>query len=261
MNQTEVLEALGSSNAIITGSHIVYTSGKHGSSYVNKDAVYPHTLITSRLCLEIARRFAKHEPEVVVAPAVGGVILSQWTAYHLTVITEREVLGVYAERNESVLLKNGTDSAFTLGIICSDSDAKKQLRPNAQTDVGNVASRVLPAGESLVFRGNGFGFKRGYDKLIAGKRVLVVEDVLTTGGSVRAVVDAIRALKGDIVGVGVLCNRGGITVQDIGDVPRLEALVHVTLDAWDEAECPLCRQGVPINTSVGKGSEFLVRKK
>ncbi|MEK7195437.1 MAG: phosphoribosyltransferase family protein, partial [Patescibacteria group bacterium] len=190
MEEREVLEILGRTGAVITGSHIVYTSGKHGKAYVNKDAVYPHTADTSRLCGAIAERFLLDGVEVVIAPAIGGVILSQWVAHHLTEMTEREVLGVYAEKIE----------------------------------------------------GDAFAIRRGYDKLVAGKRVLVVEDVLTTGGSAKKVVEAVRALGGEVVGLGVLCNRGGITPQDVADVPKLDALVNVKLDAWDEATCPLCEQ-------------------
>ncbi len=211
MNTQEVLQLLGKVGAVITKSHIVYTSGKHGTAYVNKDAVYPHTLDTSRLCAEIAESFRGDMVEVVIAPAIGGVILSQWTAHHFTLMDRqnREVLGVYAEKSEG---------------------------------------------------GDAFVIKRGYDKLIAGKRVLVVEDVLTTGGSAKKVIEAVRAIGGNVVGLGVLCNRGGIMPQDVADPPKLTALVNVTLDAWDEADCPLCAENVPINTDVGKGREFLARK-
>jgi orotate phosphoribosyltransferase len=87
-----------------------------------------------------------------------------------------------------------------------------------------------------------------------------VEDVLTTGGSAKKVVEATRALGGNIVGLGVLCNRGGITPEDVANPPKLFALVNIKLDAWDETECPLCAQSVPINTDVGKGREYLARK-
>jgi len=210
MNEQEVLQVLGNVGAVIANSHIVYTSGKHGTAYVNKDAVYPHTKETSDLCRAIAEQFVDDSVEVVIAPAIGGVILSQWIAHHLSEITGREVFGVYAEKAES---------------------------------------------------GDIFIIKRGYDKLVAGKNVLVVEDVLTTGGSAKKVVEASRALGGNIVGLGVLCNRGGITSQDVADPPKLFALVNVKLDAWDEAECPLCVKSVPINTDVGKGREYLARKK
>ena len=211
MNEQEVLKVLRNVGAVITNSHIVYTSRKHGTVYVNKDAVYPHTKETSDLCRAIAEQFVDDSVEVVIAPAIGGVILSQWIASHLSEITGHEVLGIYAE-------KTGSDDTFII--------------------------------------------KRGYDKLVAGKNILVVEDVLTTGGSAKKVVEASRALGGNIVGLGVLCNRGGITPQDVADPPKLFALVNVKLDAWDEAECPLCaNKSVPINTDVGKGREYLARKK
>jgi orotate phosphoribosyltransferase len=89
----------------------------------------------------------------------------------------------------------------------------------------------------------------------------VVEDVITTGGSVKKVIEVTRALGGNIVGLGVLCNRGEITVENVANPPKLFALVNIKLDAWDEGECPLCAQGVPINTDVGKGREYLTRKK
>lgn len=206
--EQEVLDILGRVGAVITNSHIVYTSGKHGTAYVNKDAVYPHTEDTSYLCGDIAEKFANDNVEVVIAPALGGIILSQWTAYHLTKLTGREVLGVYAEKTED----------------------------------GN------------------FVIKRGYDKIVAGKNVLVVEDVLTTGGSAKKVIEATRAIGGNVIGLGVLCNRGGITPSDMANPPKLFSLVNVKLDAWDEADCPLCAGGKPINTDVGKGREFLARK-
>lgn len=210
MNEQEVLQVLRKVGAVITNSHIVYTSaGKHGTAYINKDAVYPHTAEISRLCRAIAERFADDNIQVVIAPAIGGVILSQWTAHHLTEMNGHEVFGVYAEKSDG---------------------------------------------------GDAFVIKRGYDGLIAGKNVLVVEDVLTTGGSAKKVVEATRAIGGNVIGLGVLCNRGGITPQDVADVPKLTALVNVKLDAWDEATCPLCEWNVPVNTDVGKGREFLARK-
>lgn len=211
MKEQEVLSILGKVGAVITNSHIVYTSGKHGSAYINKDAVYPHTEDTSRLCLAIAEEFFDDNVQVVIAPAVGGVILSQWTAYHLSKITDREIFGVYADK-------------------------------------------VISGGE------DNFVIKRGYDKIIDHKHVLVVEDVLTTGGSVKKVINAVRVCGGTVAGVGVLCNRGHITPEDLG-VRNLFALTNIHMEAWDEADCPLCAQNMPINTDVGKGREFLTRKK
>ena len=106
----------------------------------------------------------------------------------------------------------------------------------------------------------GFVIKRGYDKLISGKKTLIVEDLTTTGGSVRKVVAAARAAGADVVGVAVLCNRGGVTAASV-DVPVLDALVKVELDSWDEVDCDLCKRAIPVNTDVGHGKDFLARKK
>ena len=43
MNDSEIVQILKKIGAVITGDHFVYTSGKHGSVYINKDALYPHT--------------------------------------------------------------------------------------------------------------------------------------------------------------------------------------------------------------------------
>ena len=103
---------------------------------------------------------------------------------------------------------------------------------------------------------DGFLFKRGYDEYVRGRRVLVVEDVLTTGGSVRKVVDLVRATGGSVVGVAALCNRGGVTAEKLA-APILHQLITLSLDTWEAADCPLCRDGVPVNTDLGKGKEFL----
>ena len=223
MNEQETLTILGKVGAVITQSHIIYVSGKHGTAYVNKDAVYLHTKETSDLCRAIAEQFTNDNVEVVIAPAIGGVILSQWVAHHLTEMSGREVLGVYAE-------KEGTELT---------SSSYGPFPPKHE---------------------DGFVIKRGYDKLIVGKNVLVVEDVLTTGGSARKVIEAVRAIGGNVVGLGILCNRGGVTSEKVGNVPKLFALLNITMEAWNAEQCPLCKNSVPINTDVGHGRKFLARK-
>src|SRR5262249_31983555 len=108
-------------------------------------------------------------------------------------------------------------------------------------------------------RDGGLALRRGYDRLVAGRGVLVGEDVMTAGGPVRRAVAAVRAAGGEVIAVAALCNRGNVTAADL-DVPRLVALVELSLDSWDAAACPLCRDGVPIDTRVGKGREFLAAR-
>jgi orotate phosphoribosyltransferase len=195
-------EILAATGAVITASHVVYTSGRHGTAYVNKDAVYPYPEHVSALCRMLADVAAADRPEVVCGPALGGIILSQWTAHHLG------AQAVYAEK--------------------------------------------LPGGE--------LALRRGYDHVVTERRVLVVEDIVTTGGSVRQTVAAVRAAGGQVTMVAALCNRGGITAADLG-VPAFSALVTLSLDSWEAASCPLCRDGVPVNTEVGKGAEFLASRR
>lgn len=202
MSEQEVLAILERVGAVLTGTHVIYTSGRHGETYVNKDALYTSTEDTSAVCKTIADHFAAAQVEVVAGPTVGGVILAQWVAHHTTWRDDHvRPAAIYAEEVDG--------------------------------------QRV---------------FRRGYADFIPGKRVLVVEDILTTGGSARKVVDAVRAAGGEVVGLGALCNRGGITAETIG-VPELYALTNLPLQSWDAADCPLCRAAVPINTRVGKGGK------
>ncbi|WKZ25259.1 MAG: phosphoribosyltransferase family protein [bacterium] len=86
--------------AVYTNGHFVYTSGLHGSVYVNKDAMYLHPMETTMVCRMFAERHQYLDIDVVVGPAVGGIILSQWTAYHLTQLKSKEISGVYTEKDE-----------------------------------------------------------------------------------------------------------------------------------------------------------------
>jgi orotate phosphoribosyltransferase len=88
-------------------------------------------------------------------------------------------------------------------------------------------------------------FKRGFE-IGPGDRVLVVDDVLTTGGSVREVIDAVRARGAELCGVGLLVDRTGGTT-DFG-VPSF-ACLSIQVASWGPAECPLCRDGVPLKVT------------
>lgn len=201
----KVIEILTQVGAVIPNSHFVGTSGRHFDTYVNKDALYPHTAAVSKVCQIFAEKFADKNIDVVVGPALGGIILSQWTAHHLSKITGREVLGVYSDKTE-----NG--------------------------------DQVL---------------KRGYDKLVNGKNILIVEDLTTTGGSVKKVVETVKTCGGNIIAVSVMTNKDPkmVTSESIG--ATLEPLSELVVESFTAEECPLCKNNVPINTSVGHGKKFL----
>lgn len=83
--------------------------------------------------------------------------------------------------------------------------------------------------------GLGFEFRRGF-LLREGERVLVVEDIVTTGGSAQKVVDLVRAHGGEVVGVGLLCDRSG-GKADFG-VPIVEALLKLNIESYTPDEVP-----------------------
>jgi orotate phosphoribosyltransferase len=84
-------------------------------------------------------------------------------------------------------------------------------------------------------------FRRGF-ALRRGERVLVVDDIMTTGGSVQETIEAVRAAGGTVVGASVLVDRSGGSARL--DVP-LHALWVLDIPTYPVTECPLCAKGVP----------------
>jgi len=88
--------------------------------------------------------------------------------------------------------------------------------------------------------GAGREFRRGF-AIRPGERVVVVDDIMTTGGSVQETVDAVRSAGGHVAGAAVLVDRSG-GAADVG-VP-IEALWRLDIPSYAPAECPLCAKGV-----------------
>ena len=190
MDQEGRIGLFEQTTALLSG-HFILTSGLHAQNYVAKRRLYTHPFKVSSLCREIAERFKDEGVEAVVSPAVGGVALSQWVAYHLTELTGRFVFAVFAEK------------------------------------VGDKKE---------------FSFSEGCGDFLVGKRVLVVDDVLTSGGSIDAVRKAVTDAGGIVIGVGVLWLRGEGKVEM--DVPFF-ALITKTFPAWKPEDCPLCAKNIP----------------
>lgn len=84
--------------------------------------------------------------------------------------------------------------------------------------------------------------KRG-TVIAPGTKVLVVDDILTTGGSVRSTLTALRASGADVRAVAMLVDRSD-GQADFG--PPLVSLASLNIDSWPADECPLCAQGIPL---------------
>jgi orotate phosphoribosyltransferase len=89
--------------------------------------------------------------------------------------------------------------------------------------------------------GPGREFRRGF-ALAPGERVLVVDDIMTTGGSVQETVEAVRSAGGTVVGAAVLVDRsGGATRLDV----PMHSLWRLAIPSYAPAECPLCAKAIP----------------
>ena len=146
IEKEHILNIFRSTDALLDG-HFVLTSGRHSSSYFQCAKVLQHPEYLTAFSIIIADQFESQEPDVVISPAIGGVVLGTEVGTQLGCRT------IFAERKESKMV-----------------------------------------------------IRRGFE-IKHGEKVLVVEDVITTGGSVKEVMDLVEASGGNILGVGALVDR------------------------------------------------------
>jgi orotate phosphoribosyltransferase len=149
---------------------------------------------------------------------------------------------------QCALVLQDPQTAGTLGALLADR--VRHMSPAAVLSpalggviVGHEVARALGARAIFAERQDGrLLLRRGFS-LARGERVLVVEDVVTTGLSTSETIEVARAAGAEVVGAGALVDRssGGARL----DVP-FEALLAVDLPTWDPAACPLCGQGLEI---------------
>lgn len=181
MEEAEVLELLKSCGALLEG-HFELSSGLRSNRYVQCALALMWPARAGRLGVALGERFADTEVDVVVGPAMGGIVIGHETARFLG------VRFLFAERK----------------------DGRLELR-------------------------------RGF-RIEPDERVLVVEDVVTTGGSARETIDLVRQAGGRVVGVGAIVDRTARGAEPFGDIP-FRALARVEAEVWTPEEDPLAREG------------------
>lgn len=202
----DALTLLKDAGVILEG-HFIGVSGKHLFGYMNKDAFLPDTEIVSELGRMLAEAHKDKDINVVVGPAVGGILLSTWTAHHLTKLTGKKVLSVFTEK--------------------TNDGGRKQI------------------------------LKRGYDTLVKDKRVLAVEDTVTTGGSVQSTLQAVEDAGGTVIGLGLIINRDPRNVNENTFNIPMKALAEIQTETFAEDEVPDWLWEIPINTAYGHGAEYV----
>lgn len=166
--------------ALLSG-HFVLSSGRHSGRYLQSALVLMHPERAATLAGALAARVNAAEVDMVVSPALGGLIIGHEVA---------RALGkpfIFTERKE--------------GAMC---------------------------------------MRRGFS-VPEGARVLVVEDVITTGGSVRECIEVVREHGGAPFRVMALVDRAP-DAEGRFDIPH-ETLVHLNVPSYAPDDCPLCREG------------------
>jgi orotate phosphoribosyltransferase len=130
------------------------------------------------------------------------------------------------------------------------AEQTKHLKPKAVAApalggivLGYELARQLNARSIFVERDSDGGFALRRFSLNPGTRVLVAEDVITTGLSTRETIDVVRQASGDVVGVAAILDRSGAQAEF--DVP-CHALITKPVENYPPDDCPLCRQGLPL---------------
>ena len=177
------MERIFKQTGLMLEGHSLLTSGRHSNRYMQCAKLFQYPEYSEMICKDLADRFAGQKIDMVVGPAVGGIIMSYEMARQF------KVPNIFAER------ENG---AMTL--------------------------------------------RRGFS-IPEGAKVLVVEDVVTTGGSVREVMDIVAEAKAEVVGVCVVVDRSGGKI-DFG-VP-FEAAYETEIQSYEPSQCPLCEQGLEL---------------
>ena len=166
--------------------HFLLSSGLHSGDYL-QCALFlaqPRRAARAGELLAEAIGEAGLEPQLIVAPAMGGLIIGHETARAL------DIPFIFTERADG----------------------------------------------AMVLR-RGFAFE-------PGQKVVVVEDVVTTGKSTREVIEILRGLGAEIIGVASMVNRSGVP-QPFEPLPS-RTLLEVEFPTWRQEACPLCGDGVPI---------------
>ena len=151
-DQDQLIEIFQKTGALLEG-HFILTSGRHSPTYFQCAKVLQYPEYLQKFSNEIVNHFQDIDIDIVITPAVGGIVLGTEIGRQLNKQT------IFAEREQGVMT-----------------------------------------------------LRRGFE-ITPESNVLVIEDVITTGGSVNEVIELVRDLGAKVVGVGVLVDRSGGKVK------------------------------------------------
>lgn len=177
----KIEEALHRTGVLKQG-HFLLSSGRHSRQYMQCAQLLQYPQEAEMAGKALAELFRDEAVDVVVGPALGGVIIAH-------------------------------EVARALGVRCLFTERKEGVME----------------------------LRRGF-AIQPGERALVIEDVVTTGGSVKEVIEVLEPLGATIVGVGSIVDRSG--GQNPFSYPY-RALTKVDIETYAPENCPMCREGQP----------------
>ena len=186
----QILDIFRETKALLEG-HFLLTSGLHSPQYFQCARVLQYPKYLHLLAGDIAKHFEYADVELVISPAIGGIVVGTEVGRMLRART------IFAERK----------------------DGKMDLR-------------------------------RGFE-IHPGERVLVVEDVVTTGGSVFEIVDVVKKADAKLAGVGYIVDRSNGRI--IFEAKHFSVL-QMDVITYKPEECPLCKDGIPVVKPGSRGN-------
>mgnify|MGYP006283823111 CR=1 FL=1 len=182
ISEKRVLEILKKTNVLQKG-HFVLSSGRHADKYLQCAQVLQYPQYANELAEGIAELWSEHNIDVVVGPAIGGIVISYAVGQAL------KTRAIFAERKQE----------------------KMKLRRSFNIN--------------------------------PDEKILLVEDVVTTGGSVQEVIDMLEEKNADIIGISSMVDRSGGKASF--DYP-FKPLIQLDVTSYEAEECELCADEIPI---------------
>ena len=182
LSREEIIQIFKDKEVMLEG-HFLLTSGRHSDKYMQCAKLFQYADTSELICKQLADQFKDKKIDMVVGPAIGGIIM----AYEMG--RQFGVKNIFAERENGLMT-----------------------------------------------------LRRGFE-VPAGTNILVVEDVVTTGGSVREVIALMKERGANVMGVGAVVDRSNGQV-DFGCDFR--AVLSMEVKSYDPESCPICGSGMPL---------------
>lgn len=181
--EKETILKIFEETGLMQKGHFLLTSGRHSDTYMQCARLFEYPQYSQQIAADIAAAFKGDRIDLVIGPAMGGVILSYEVARQLN------VRNLFAERDDGIM-----------------------------------------------------SLRRGFE-ILPGQNVLIVEDVVTTGGSVFEVIELVKGLGANIAGVGLVVDRSNGQV-DFGC--KKYAVLTTEVISYEADKCPICRTAEPL---------------